>query len=223
VSLLDSSPFPHLIPCPFRHIRLTKLTHLPSRPSISLYRCSFFLFLSENSPFVSSDQTGTNGAGETYNYLPTSAHQPESYCQTGPESHCNPDYGDSSERPHPFAILPLRSSSSFFRSFPWLLYENPVPLRSKMADSMISLMSGYSRKGLVLLHPRTMGDRHPADQAQRCWQFERSVHSALSFLFTPNQKKANLFWVYMYRCWTKQVRSRSSSMASRSLTFRGSS
>lgn len=74
-----------------------------------------------------------------------------------------------------------------------------------MADSMISLMSGYSRKGLVLLHPWTMGHRHPADQAQRCWQFERSVHSALSFLFTPNQKKPNLFWVYMYRCWMDET------------------
>ncbi|KAL7418757.1 hypothetical protein Q5752_006440 [Cryptotrichosporon argae] len=40
----------------------------------------------------------TDGAGEFYNYFPTSATQPAGYCSTPPYSTCNPDYGDSIAR-----------------------------------------------------------------------------------------------------------------------------
>ena len=42
-------------------------------------------------------RTGTDSAGESYNYFPTSVQQSSGYCSTGPMSECNPQYGDSSE------------------------------------------------------------------------------------------------------------------------------
>lgn len=155
---------------PFRFVRLGELTHLPLAPPFLCIVPLFFFFFFGNSRFRLSNQTGTNGAGETYNYLPTSAHQPESYCQTGPESHCNPDYGDSSE--YRSSILPPSSLT-----IPGCCAGTRHPWESKMADSMISLISGYSWKGVVLLYPWAMGDSRPADQAERCWEFERSVPS----------------------------------------------
>jgi hypothetical protein len=38
-----------------------------------------------------------DGAGEIYNYLPTSGHQSGGYCSTAPKSVCDANFGDSSE------------------------------------------------------------------------------------------------------------------------------
>ena len=43
----------------------------------------------------------TDGAGEFYNYYPTSVNQAGGYCSTPPYSVCDTTYGDSSECPYP--------------------------------------------------------------------------------------------------------------------------
>ena len=47
----------------------------------------------------------TNGAGELYNYYPTSVTQGDGYCSIAPYSICDPTYGDSSEFFPPFRLF----------------------------------------------------------------------------------------------------------------------
>lgn len=92
---------------------------------------------------------GEHGAGETYNYLPTSAHQPSTYCSTAPSSECNPQYGDSIGR-----------RSFYFTPGRWVTVAQRIKLNEVgKSDGEIELyVDGESRlsvKGIVL---RTRGD-----------------------------------------------------------------
>ncbi|KAG7531042.1 hypothetical protein FFLO_04597 [Filobasidium floriforme] len=91
----------------------------------------------------------TDGAGETYNYLPTSAHQPESYCQTAPESHCNPDYGDSIGR-----------GSFYFTPGQWVTVAQHIKLNDiGSSNGAIEIfVDGVSKLNVQGIELRTRGD-----------------------------------------------------------------